>query len=510
MRYFRQILLLVFTTGVFLGLICTEIALAQSPSDEIGPYLDRAMDQVTEFRLKNGMRFIVMEQHQAPVVSFLTYADVGGVDEPDGQTGVAHYLEHLAFKGTQHIGTTDYDAERVKLEKLDHIFDQMQALKGSPDADAIQQRVQLLGEFKRLQDEAAQYVISNQYGQIVQQAGGVGVNATTSAEATRYFYSFPANKLELWMSLESERFLEPVFRDFYQEKSVILEERRLRTENSPTGQLFDAFLAKTFREHPYRRPVIGYEADIQNLTRANVQDFFDHHYIPSQLTTVIVGDVQPSEVKRLAEIYFGRYHPRPFQPTDPQPEPPQTRLRQVNLKLPSQPWYLEGYPCPPLKDPDYLAYEMLSRILSDGRTSRLYKSLVLEQGIALNAQTYLGFPGNKYPNRFIFYALTSPGHSLDQVATAIHAEIARLQRSPVSEAELDQLKTRARMELLQALMSNEGIARLLAEYAVKTGDWRNIFTKLEAIAQVTPADIQRVAQTLKASQRTVAQILPES
>ncbi len=166
--------------------------------------------------------------------------------------------------------------KKKKLAQLDALFERLQATRDE------QQREALFREFVAVQQAADRYVIRNQYGQIVQQAGGVGLNATTSADATRYFYSFPTNKLELWMSLESERFLEPVFRDFYQEKEVILEERRLRTENSPTGQLFEAFLATTFRQHPYRRPVIGYREDIQNLRRADVERFFRQYYTPRQ------------------------------------------------------------------------------------------------------------------------------------------------------------------------------------------------------------------------------------
>ncbi|WP_298614914.1 pitrilysin family protein [uncultured Thermosynechococcus sp.] len=468
------------------------------------PYLDRAMDQISEFYLDNGMHFIVMEQHQAPIISFLTYVDVGGVDEPEGQTGVAHYLEHLAFKGTRRIGTTNYAAEKKKLAQLDALFERLQATRDE------QQRETLFREFVAVQQAADRYVIRNHYGQIVQQAGGVGLNATTSADATRYFYSFPANKLELWMSLESERFLEPVFRDFYQEKEVILEERRLRTENSPTGQLFEAFLATTFRQHPYRRPVIGYREDIQNLRRADVERFFRRYYTPDKMTMVLVGDVDPQEVRKLAKVYFGRYPKGRGQTTAIPPEPPQTAPRQITLELASQPLYLEAYPCPPLKDAAYLTYEILARILTGGRTSRLYRSLVLEQKLAVNIQAYVGFPGNKYPNRFLIYGVPAPGQTTAALAAGIAAELRALQTTPVTPAELDRVKTQLRMELLQNLMSHEGMAKLLAEYAVKGGGWQQLFARLEAIEAMTPADIQRVAQLLQPEQRTVAQIQTRS
>ena len=198
-----------------------EMAIAlQQPQNSIQPYLEQVINRLTEFRLDNGLKFIVLERHQAPVVSFLTYADVGGIDEPDGQTGVAHFLEHLAFKGTKRIGTKDYKAEAPLLEKLEKLDNQIKITKASNKKEEI---APLETEFKSVESQALKLVKQNEMGQIVEQAGGVGLNANTSSEATRYFYSFPANKLELWMSLESDRFLDPVFLEFYKEKEVILE-----------------------------------------------------------------------------------------------------------------------------------------------------------------------------------------------------------------------------------------------------------------------------------------------
>ncbi|MCA1994158.1 MAG: insulinase family protein, partial [Coleofasciculus sp. S288] len=431
------------------------------PAESIQPYLDRVIKRVTEFRLDNGIKFIVLERHQAPVVSFVTYADVGGVDEPEGKTGVAHFLEHLAFKGTTSIGTKDYQAEKGLLDQLDRLAEQIQAAKAAgKEAEAAK----LQEEFENVQAEAASLVKQNEIGQIVEQAGGVGLNAATSADATVYFYSFPSNKLELWMSLESERFLDPVFREFYKEKDVILEERRLRTDNSPIGKMIEVFLDTAFKVHPYKRPVIGYDQDIRNLTRKDVEQFFETHYIPSELTMAVVGDVDPAEVKRLAQVYFGRYEARPAPPEVTAVEPPQQETREVTIELTSQPWYLEGYHRPAITHPDEAVYEIMGRLLSDGRTSRLYKSLVEQKQVALSAQGFSGFPGDKYPNLMLFYALTAPGHTVEDVATALRSEIDRLKTEPVSAQELDRVKTQARAGLLRSLDSNMGMARNLVEY----------------------------------------------
>ncbi len=487
-------------------------AAAQRPPAQDGqsiqPYLDRVVEDVTEFRLANGMKFIVLERHDAPVISFVTYADVGGADEEDGKTGAAHFLEHLAFKGTTDIGTRDYEAEKVLLDRLDELAAQ---LKAAEAAGETEQAAQLAAEFAEVQDEAAQLSIRNEYGQIVERAGGTGLNAATSADFTIYFYSFPSNKLELWMSLESERFLEPVFREFFEEQQVILEERRMRTDNSPIGQMVEAFLDTAYTQHPYKRPVIGYDDDIRNLTRADIRDFFETHYVPSELTVAVVGDVDAEQVQQLASIYFGRYPQRPAPSPVEAVEPEQTETREVTLALESQPWYLEGYHRPALTHPDNAVYDLISALLSDGRTSRLYRSLVEDQQVALTAQGFSGFPGNKYPNLVLLYAMTAPGRELAEVATALRAEIDRLKQEPVAVAELERVKTQARASLLRTLRSDTGMARLLAEYQAKTGDWRNLFGQLEAIAAVTPADIQRVARaTFTPENRTIGRIVPNS
>ncbi len=527
LKSMRQ-LMLIFLTVVFLGWgFLPEVTLAQTPAvttvqtsdmasgqpgnkpgnqSSIQPYLDRVIKNLTEFKLANGMKFIVLERHQAPVVSFLTYADVGGVDEPDGKTGVAHFLEHLAFKGTPRIGTTNYKAEKPLLDALEQLNQQITAAKAAKKPDEV---AKLQAQFQQVEKQATKLVKQNELGQIVEQAGGVGLNANTSTEATRYLYSFPANKLELWMSLESERFLEPVLsREFFKEKDVILEERRLRVENSPIGLMIEKFTDAAYKVHPYRRPVIGYDEDIRNLTPADIRKFFATYYVPSNITVAVVGDVNPQQVKQLAQTYFGRYKSRRKAKSNIPVEPKQTQTREVTLQLASQPWYLEGYHRPAITHPDEAVYDIIGRLLSNGRTSRLYKSLVETQRLALAAQGFSGFPGDKYPNLMLFYALTAPGRSVDQVAAALRTEIDRLQTEAVTSAELDRVKTQARAELVQELDSNMGMAQQLLEYEVKTGSWRNLFKKLDRLAKVNATDIQRVAKaTFTPKNRTIGKLL---
>ncbi|WP_425340754.1 M16 family metallopeptidase [Crocosphaera watsonii] len=487
-------------------------ALAQTPSSDqsssITPYLNRAIEKITEFTLDNGMKFIIKENHDAPVVSFVTYADVGGTDEPDGKTGVAHFLEHLAFKGTTKIGTNNYEEEKELLSRLDQISMELKSARETGNEEEIQK---LAATFEKVQAEAASHVQQNAFGRIVETAGGVNINAQTSPDSTVYFYSFPSNKLELWMSLESERFLDPVFREFYKEQNIILEERRLRTENNPIGKMVEAFLGTAFTEHPYKRPTIGYNEDIRNLTREDIRDFFDIYYGPNNLTIAIVGDVNPEQVEQFAKVYFGRYTEKPEPPQLTKIEPKQTETREVTLKLASQPWYLEGYHVPALSHPDNAIYQVISTLLSSGRTSRLYKSLVEEKQVALGAQGFNGFPSDKYPNLMLFYVQTSPKASIEEVDEAFSLEIEKLKTEPVSEQELQRVKNQLRAGLLRSLDSNLGMGKALVEYEVKTGSWRNLFEQVQAIDAVTTADIQRVAKTTFVPENlTIGRILPQS
>ncbi|MBT9317917.1 M16 family metallopeptidase [Leptothoe spongobia] len=480
------------------------LAVAEDGST-IQPYLDRVANDVSEFTLDNGMKFIVLERHQAPVVSMMLYAKVGAVNEVDGYTGVAHYLEHLAFKGTTNIGTTDYAAEAPLLEEMDAVFGQLMAAEKVGDDEQL---AALHAQFDTLQAQASGYVEQNKFGQIIEQSGGRGLNATTSADATRYFYSLPSNKLELWMSLESARFLDPVFREFYKEKEVILEERRMRVDNSPIGQIVEKFLEVAFDEHPYRRPVIGYKEDLRTATRADIAEFFDAYYGPSNLVAAVVGDVDPENVKALAKAYFGRSKARSLPPDVTIEEPVQTQEKFFELTLPSQPWYLEGFHRPGINHPDHVVYSMIESILVGGRTSRMYQDLVEQSQVALNIGSANGFPGDLYDNILLLYGLTAPGHTVDEMALRMEALLTQLKEESVTPEELERVKTQARAGMLRSLDSNSGMASLLTEYEAKTDDWRNVFEELKAIEAVTAEDVQRVAQaTFVPSNRTVGKLL---
>ena len=466
---------------------------------------------LTEFSLKNGLKFLVLERHEAPVISFHTYVDVGSVNEVKGITGMAHIFEHMAFKGTRTIGTRNYQAEAKAMARVDSIFMEIKRERWK-GRRADPERLKMLQKlFEEAQQEAEKYVVHDEFEEILTREGASGLNASTSWDATRYVVSLPSNRLELWMSLESDRFYEPVLREFYKEKSVVMEERRLRTDNQPVGRLVEEFLAVAYKAHPYGEPVIGHMSDLETITRPEARRFFHTYYIPSNMTIAIVGDVDPDQVKKLARIYFGRI------PSGPKPEPvetvepPQPGKRCVILKDPSQPFLLIGYHKPDINHEDNAVFDAITDIMGVGRTSRLYRSLVRDKKIAVAASAVQGIPGNKFPGLFLFYAVPAKGHTNEECEKAIYEEIDRLKSEPVTAGELKKAKTRSRANLIRQLESNAGLAGELAFYGTVTGEWRNLFNPLEKIKAVTAADIQRVAKTyFTEKNRTVGVIETES
>jgi predicted Zn-dependent peptidase len=457
--------------------------------------------------LKNGWTFLLVERPEAPVFSFFTLADVGSAQEVPGITGLAHMFEHMAFKGTENIGTANYPEEKKALDTLEAAYQAYQTERLSPKADA--KKVQeLFKAFKARQEEAEKFVVKNEFDDLLSREGGVGLNAFTGADETGFFYSLPANKIELYAFLESERFAHPVFREFYEERDVVQEERRQSTESQPVGRMVEQFVAASFAAHPYHHPTIGYASDLQSFTRTDAESFFRANYAPANLITAIVGDIHPKELIPLLDRYFERIPARP----KPQPlrtvEPPQTAEKLVILEDPAQPFYLEAYHKPSSTDPDQAVYDAIDDILSGGRTSRLYRSLVRDKRLAVQVQSFSGFPGKKYPNLWAVLAIPSVGVTNEQAQAAIHAEIDRLKSEDVSDEELARFKTRAKARLVRGLRDNQGIANQLAEYQRLYGDWRELFRTIDRLDKVTKADIRRVAgQTFQKTNRTVTEIV---
>jgi predicted Zn-dependent peptidase len=467
--------------------------------------------RITTKVLPNGLTLLICERPEAPVFSYVTFVDAGDVDDPSGDSGLAHMFEHLAFKGTTEIGTKDYAAEKIALEKVETANNAYEAEKLNPLGANPEKLKELEKKFKDAIDAAHQYVIPNQFTEVAERNGAEGLNAETGLDDTMYFWSMPENRLELWAWLESGRLADVVPREFYKERDVVLEERRMRTDSDPTGRLMEQFLATAYVAHPYGRSSIGWPSEVSQITATEAMAFHRKYYVGSNIVVAVVGDVKAADVMPMLEKYFGKVPggPKPEEMTTV--EPKQFAEKTVEIREQTQPFYIEGYHRPSYRDPDDAVYDAIADIMSNGRVSRLYRSLVRDQQIAAEAQGFSPFPGDKYPGLFAFYAYPLPGHTPAEMRDAIHKEIEKLKTADVTDDELKMFKTRTRADLLRGLADNQGLANALAEYQTRYGDWRELFRELDRVDKVTKADIRRVAnQVFVSSNRTSAWITTET
>jgi predicted Zn-dependent peptidase len=480
------------TAAFVLGLAVIGIACAGAQD----PYLKSFEQKITTKVLPNGLTLIVCERPDAPVFSYSTFVDAGDVNDPSGESGLAHMFEHLAFKGTSQIGTTDYPAEKVALAKVEVANDAYEAEYLKEVGRDPQKLVELKKAFLAAQAEAHKYVIPNQFTDIAERNGAEGLNAETGLDDTQYFWSMPENRLELWAFLESSRLADTVPREFYKERDVVIEERRMRTDSNPEGRLFEQFVATAYVAHPYGRSGIGWPSEVSQINATEAMAFHKKYYVGANIVVAVVGDVKASEAMPILEGYFSRV------PAGPKPEemttvePKQFAEKTVAIREATQPIYIEGYHRPDYRDPDDAVYDAISDILSNGRVSRLYRSLVRDQQIAAVAEGFSPYPGDKYPSLFLFGAIPLPGHAPAEMRDAIHKEIEKLKTTDVTDDELAMYKTRTRADLLRGLADNQGLANTLSEYQTRYGDWRQLFLQLDRVDKVTKADIRRVANAV--------------
>jgi len=468
--------------------------------------IEAVEQNVTEFTLENGLHVIVIERDVAPVASFVTHVGVGSVNEQVGQTGLTHVFEHMAFQGTKTIGTTNWKEEQVVLEKMDDAYRAwlMESRSPNPNQDKLNE---LWSEFQELEEQAGEYVVNNEFSQIVELEGAVGLNAFVSADETAFFYSLPQNKAELWFALEADRFINPVMREFYTEKNVIMEERRDRVDNSPFGRLMEEMISTAFSAFPYKNHPIGWPSDIEAVTIRDAMAFYERHYVPSNMTISVAGDVDPEQIREYAEKYFG---PMPAGEQPPKVmtiEPEQRGERRFVIEEDSQPILMIGYHSVDMNHPDAVVLDILSGILFDGRTSRIYRRLVTEEQKALQIGGFNGFPGSLYPGLFVIYAVPNQGVDLADIEDAVYEELDRIRNGDITDEEIERVRTNARASTIRGLASNQGMALNFAQARTLRGDWRAIFNDLDAMQQVTADDLQRVTEAYFRKQvRTVGTI----
>jgi predicted Zn-dependent peptidase len=399
-----------------LALLAATMVLAGAQAQDLKSFEQRTTTKV----LPNGLTLIVCERHEAPVFSYTTFVDAGDVNDPSGESGLAHMFEHLAFKGTSQIGTTDYADEKVALAKVEAANDAYEAEYLKAVGRDEKKLAELKKAFVEAQAEAHKYVVPNQFTDVAERNGAEGLNAQTGLDDTSFFWSMPENRLELWAWLESSRLSDTVPREFYKERDVVVEERRMRTDSNPMGRLVEQFLATAYVAHNYGRSSIGWPSEVGQINATEAMEFHKKYYVGANIVVSVVGDVKTAEIMPVLEKYFSKVPggPRPEEMTTV--EPKQFAEKSVVIREQTQPFYLEGYHRPDYRDPDDAVYDAISDIMSNGRVSRLYRSLVRDQQIAAEAQGFSPFPGDKYPGLFAFYAVPLPGHSPAEMRDAIH------------------------------------------------------------------------------------------
>lgn len=543
--------------SVFWALIVTVFAITLVPTSNRAQSLE---DQMIEYRLDNGMLFLLVPMpNHAPVFSGVIMVKVGGVDEQIGQTGLAHMFEHMAFKGTPWIGTTDYESEQVLLEQIDSVaviytrlmvsipMDQrnvlgalerrtleavradaltdldpastvavalaetlkVAGLQQYPHLDTYIRVKELSSALADLNEQHREYGVKDEFSQIVMVNGGVGFNAGTGKDYTIYYESFPANRLELWTLLESQRFMYPVMREFYSERDVVLEERRMRSDDNPDGKLYENFMAVAMIAHPYARPIIGWRSDIEQATAQEALEFRNRYYVPENAVGVLVGNFDVYEAKQLVTQYFGRI-PAAEEPVPEirTVEPPQAGERRIAVEFDAEPQVMMSFHKPNYPNPEGYTFRVVANILRDvGNSSRFYQELV-KTGIANDVWVYEEIPGQRYPNVFLIQASPIAPHTTEDVEREIYRILADLATNGPTELELRKAKNQIQARYVRGLTDMEDLAQSLAHAQLISGDWRVLVEHTNVIEQVTAEDVRQAAATyFRPTNRTVGTLV---
>jgi predicted Zn-dependent peptidase len=471
---------------------------------------------VQEYILSNGMRILMVPKKGDPNIAAGWVARVGSVNERQGITGISHLFEHMMFKGTHIIGTEDIEKDlklmaqmdAVKAEIREEEQAQIRRLRlgqisdlGDPK-NRTARHTELLQKLSAIEKESKDLIIQNEFDKIYTNAGASGMNAGTGEDYTVYFINVPANKLELWFWMESDRLLNPVFREFYSERDVVMEERRMRTDSTPTGKFEEEFNALFWTSSPYKWPVVGWPSDLNGLTREEALDYFAVNYAPNNISACLVGDFDPARAIELAERYFGRLrrNPQEQQPVRTREVEQMAEKRMVAFAE-TNPEVEIRYHSVADGHANEPALVVLGALLS-GRTGRLYKSLVLDQKIANSV--YAGQNGMKWEGFFALSGVAKPESTPEIVEQALYKEIEKLQKEKVGERELQKVKNQFAADNFRRV-EDRFYLMLQLLIADSNRGWQNFNEDPKRIAAVTADDVQRIANIyFKPENRAVA------
>ena len=461
---------------------------------------------VVEHELENGMKVLMVPRLGDPNIAAGWIARVGSVYERPGITGVAHLFEHMMFKGTRSIGTSNIEEDLDIIARLDAVKAELAVeearllqahrlgeIDDPKDPSARSERHgELLEEFEALLARQQELLIKEDFSRTYTGQGASGMNAGTSYDFTIYFVNVPANKLELWFWMESDRLADPVFREFYSERDVVHEERRLRTDSTPIGKFQEQFDAMFWESSPYSWPVVGWPSDLEGITRDEALAFFGQYYAPNNLTAALVGDFDPEEAAALADRYFGRIPRGERRPLEPRTrEMPQLAEKRMAAHADTNPQVVIRYHSVPDGHVDEPALVVLGQLLS-GRTGRLYRALVEDQKVATSAGG--GQAGFKFEGMFELSGAAAPERTPEEVEQAIYAELERMKAEPVTDRELQKVKNQNAANDFRGL---EGNFQLMMQLLIRENNrgWDTINTDPALYESVTAEDVMRVADT---------------
>jgi predicted Zn-dependent peptidase len=461
-----------------------------------GPLAGQNLEEKVHARtLKNGMTVLLVERHGAPVFSTIYGFKVGSVDEIPGITGTAHLFEHMAFKGTPKIGTSDFAKEKIVMDEVNRVGREwsLELVKGErADKEKL---ARLREDLTRLEAEQKKFIVKDEIDVIYSNVGGTGLNAGTGTDQTMYIINLPSNQLERFCLVESERIRNTILREFYTERSVIQEERKQTTDASPARLLNEMFMGAAFLAHPYNHPVVGWASDINSVTLEEAQAFKNKYYTPNNCVLAIAGDVDPEKAWPLIEKYFGDIPRGEDPPVLRTVEPKQLGERRVRFEFDAEPALMMGYHKPTFPAKEDAAAAVLSSILSSGRTSRLNKDLVQDKQLAVSVFAGSGGGGARYPNLFTFNATPRFPHTVEEVEKAILEHIEKIKAEPVSERELQKVKNSLEASYIRSMSSNMGLAMMLSRYQLLFGDWKLYLKYKDILTAITAADVMDFAKT---------------
>lgn len=461
------------------------------------------LSQVEEFRLENGMQWLLVQREGAPVFTGMVSVKVGGIEEPPGKAGLAHMFEHMAFKGSAEIGVNDRAAEAAVLDEMRALDRQITQARAAAVADHTVKA--LLAKREALAKTGQQYVVNNEVWRIFQEHGAAELNAFTSEDQTAYYARMPSDALGVWIYLTSEIVGRPVLREFYAERSVVMEERRSSVDNSPSGKLYEALLATAYTTSPYRESTIGSMQALEGLTMEDAEAFHAAYYRPERMIGVIVGNFDLSRAKKDIRRFWGALSAGSAPMAVFPKEPPQEAERTVEVIFDAGPRIMLAYHKPTLPHRDDYIFDAIQYILCGGESGRLVRALEQELRIARSVVCWTGSPGARLNNLFMISAEPVGTHTMAEVLTAIEAVLARLRRELVAGEELVKVRTNLRAAFLWDLNSSESLANQLAYFQTMLGDWRYVVNHGKIMDTITGEDVRRVAADyLNVRQRTVA------